>query len=59
MDNASLEDTAEFTVKAKNESGEISETFSLIVQCKYNYLLNFKFKTIILTKHLNSTTSFN
>jgi len=34
VENALLEDTAEFTIKAKNDSGEISETFNLIIQSK-------------------------
>jgi len=42
VENALLEDTAEFTIKAKNDSGEISETFNLIIQSKIFQLFIIK-----------------
>ncbi len=42
VENALLEDTAEFTIKAKNDSGEISETFNLIIQSKIFQLFILK-----------------
>lgn len=48
VENALLEDTAEFTIKAKNDSGEISETFNLIIQSKI-------FQLFILKKLLESS----
>ena len=35
LDNATLNDAAEFTLKAKNESGEASESFKIIIQSKF------------------------
>jgi hypothetical protein len=32
IDNSSLTDAAKYTLKAKNESGEVSESFKLIIQ---------------------------
>jgi len=41
LDNAALADSALFTLIAKNESGEASESFSLIVQSNFFYFYFF------------------
>lgn len=35
FENVLMEDAAEFTLKAKNDSGEVSESFSLVIQSKF------------------------
>ena len=47
IDTALLEDTAEFTFKAKNNTGEASETFNLVIQSKINH------KFVTIKKHSN------
>ena len=53
IENASLEDTAEFTIKAKNDSGEISETFNLVVQSKIVQLIIFLKNKIKIDKNIS------
>jgi len=35
IDDANFDDSAEFTLKAKNETGEATESFNLVVQSKH------------------------
>ncbi len=43
LDQAKIEDAAVYTLKAKNDSGEASESFTLIVQSKIIYLKKIHF----------------
>jgi len=50
LDNAALADSALFTFIAKNESGEASESFNLIVQSKFFKINFFKIQTNLISK---------
>jgi hypothetical protein len=41
IDNSNLNDAGKYTLKAKNDSGEASESFNLIVQSIFLILFNF------------------
>ena len=50
IDSALLEDANNYTLKAKNDTGEIEYSFNLIVQSTFNSFHYYLFKLYINTK---------